>query len=71
MLDIHWLCYPADFQDEVGNLVGMRDQRKMARLHFDSLDAMGGWFWCVGRWAAVITFCCAVMTIVIGLALFL
>src|ERR1700677_856719 len=33
--------------------------------------SLGGWFWCEGRWAAVITFCCALMTIVIGLALFL
>jgi hypothetical protein len=32
-------CAIPRFQDEVGNLVGMRDQRKMARLHFDSLDA--------------------------------
>jgi YNFM family putative membrane transporter len=35
------------------------------------MGSVGGWFWHEGGWAAVIAFCCALMTIVMGLELFL
>jgi YNFM family putative membrane transporter len=35
------------------------------------MGSLGGWFWREGGWAAVIAFCCALMTTVMGLALFL
>src|SRR6266478_5767882 len=36
----HLLSGPSGgFQDQLGDLVGMRDQREMARLHFDGLGA--------------------------------
>jgi MFS transporter, YNFM family, putative membrane transport protein len=35
------------------------------------MGSLGGWFWREGGWAAVIAFCCALMTTVMGVALFL
>jgi hypothetical protein len=38
--DAHLLSEPSSgFQDQPGDLVGMRDQRQVARLHFDGLGA--------------------------------